>query len=188
MKLDKRTKIFLVIFFSIILIPVIIIGSINYTKEQELKNKIENNKTTRTLILNNISTAITLDELFELEFSKEYTVKDSELRYENDENKKDFTVEYTNTSFYGSDCIKTYYFVDEKLSGIIFDIDTSHWMPKDIYEELIKINGEADETDIDKNLSYVKVCTWYGKNGTMVYNKWSQDNLEIRFQIEDQQD
>ena len=35
MKLDKRSKIFLIIFFSTILIPVIIIGSINYTKEKE---------------------------------------------------------------------------------------------------------------------------------------------------------
>ena len=68
MKLDKRSKIFLVIFFSIILIPVIIIGSINYVKEQKLKNRIEKSKATRTLTLNNISTAITLDELLELEF------------------------------------------------------------------------------------------------------------------------
>lgn len=76
MKLDKRSKIFLIIFFSIILIPVIIIGSINYAKEQKLKNRIENSKATRTLVLNNISTAITLDELLELELSKEYTITD----------------------------------------------------------------------------------------------------------------
>ena len=75
MKLDKSSKIFLIIFFSIILIPVIIIGSINYAKEQKLKNKIENSKATRTLVLNNISTAITLDELFEIELSKEYTTE-----------------------------------------------------------------------------------------------------------------
>lgn len=168
MKLDKRSKIFLIIFFSIILFPVIIIGSINYVKEQKLKNRIENSKTTRTLTLNNISTAITLGELLELELSKEYTVKDSELRYKNDENKKDFAVEYTNASFYGSDCIKTYYFVDEKLSGIIFDIDTSHWMPKDIYEELVKLNGKLDETDVKPDDKYhYDMYIWYGKNGNI---------------------
>lgn len=70
MKLDKRSKIFLIIFFSIILIPVIIIGNTNYTKEQKLKNRIENRKATRTLTFNNISTAIILDELFKLELSK----------------------------------------------------------------------------------------------------------------------
>lgn len=188
MKLDKRSKIFLIIFFSIILIPVIIIGTINYTKEQEFKNRIENSKTTRTLVLNNISTAITLDELLELELSKEYTVKDSELRYENDENKKDFTVEYTNTSFYGSDCIKTYYFVDEKLSGIIFDIDTSHWMPKDIYEELVKLNGDPDETDLEPDNKYhYDMYIWYGKNGTlvMVEDKYSR-SIDVSFEIEEQ--
>lgn len=129
MKLDKRSKIFLIIFFSIILIPVIIIGSINYAKEQKLKNRIENSKATRTLVLNNISTAITLDELLKIETSNEYTIEDDELKYENDKNKKDFTVKYTNTSFYGSHCIMEYQFVDEKLKYISFDIDTSHWMP-----------------------------------------------------------
>ncbi len=144
MKLDKRSKIFLIIFFSIILIPVIIIGSINYAKEQKLKNRIENSKATRTLILNNISTEITLDELFELELSKEYTT-------ENDistRNEKKTTITYTNTTFFGADCKKEYVFFDNKLSICIFDVDTSHWMPKDIYEELVKLNGEPDETDV----------------------------------------
>ncbi len=187
MKLDKRSKIFLIIFFSIILIPVIIIGGINYAKEQELKNRIENSKTTRSLVLNNISTAITLDELLELELSKEYTIKDSELRYENDENKKDFTVEYTNTSFYGSDCIKTYYFVDEKLSGIIFDINTSHWMPKDIHEELVKLNGDPDETELKSDKLGQDYYTWYGENGTLIMvDDNILRNIEIRFEIEEQ--
>ena len=44
-----------------------------------------------------------------------------------------------------------YFFVDEILKSFIFDIDTSHWMPKDIYEELVKLNGEPDETDIEFN-------------------------------------
>lgn len=186
MKLYKRSKIFLIIFFSIILIPVIIIGTINYTKEQEFKDRIENSKATRTLVLNNISTAITLDELLELELSKEYTVKDSELRYENDENKKDFTVEYINTSFYGSDCIKTYYFVDEKLSGIIFDIDTSHWMPKDIYEELVKLNGNPDETELKPDKLGQDYYTWYGENGILIMvDDNILRNIEIRFEIEE---
>lgn len=186
MKLDKKSKIFLIIFFSIILIPVIIICTINYTKEQEFKDRIENSKATRTLVLNNMSTAITLDELFKIETSKEYTLKDSELRYENDENKKDFTVEYTNTSFYGSDCIKTYYFVDEKLSGIIFDIDTSHWMPKDIYEELIKLNGDPDETELKSDKLGQDCYTWYGKNGTLIMvDDNILRNIEVRFEIEE---
>lgn len=185
MKLNKKSKIFIFIFFLIILIPVIIIGTINYAKEQKLQNRIKNSKSTKILTLNNISTAITLDKLFEIETSKEYTIEENQLKYKDNVNKDDFTIKYTNTSFYGSNCIKEYYFVDENLSSAIFDIDTSHWMPKDIYEELVKLNGEPDETDIDKSLSYVKNYTWYGKNGTLVFNQWSQDNLEIRFQIEE---
>ncbi len=186
MKLNKKSKIFLIIIFSIILVPVVIIGNINYAKEQGLKNRIENSKETRVLKLNNISTAISLDKLQELEFSKEYTIKDSELRYENDENKKDFIVKYTNTSFYGSDCVKTYYFVDEKLSGIIFDIDTSHWMPKDIYEELVKLNGKPDEIELKSDKLGTDYYTWYGKNGILIMcDDNISNNIEIRFQLEE---
>lgn len=188
MKLDKRYKIFLIIFFSIILIPAIIIGTINYTKEQELKNKIENSKATRTLVLNNISIAITLDELLKIETSKEYTIEDDELKYENDKSKKDFTVKYTNTSFYGSHCIMEYQFVDEKLKYLSFDIDTSHWMPKDIYEELVKLNGEPDESDAKPDDKYhYDIYTWYGKNGTlwMVEDK-STRSIEVALELEEQ--
>ena len=182
--MNKRTKIFIVIFFSIILIPVIIIGTINYTKEQELKNRIENSKNSRILSLNNISTAITLDELLEIEMSKEYSITDRQLKYDNDQTKKDFDVEYTNTSFFGIRCTKEYLFVDERLHMIIFDIDTSHWMPKDIYEEIVKINGEPDETDVKSDKYHRDMYIWYGKNGTMVYtNDDINDTIEIVFEI-----
>ncbi len=188
MKLDKRSKIFLIIFFSIILIPVIIVGGINYVKEQKLKNKIENSITTRTLTLNNISTAITLDELLKIETSKEYTIEERELKFDNDSNKKDFDIEYTNTSFYGSHCIMKYRFVDEKLKFIAFDIDTSHWMPKNIYEELVKLNGEPDETDVEPDDKYhYDTYVWYGKNGTliMVEDKSSR-SIDVSFELEGQ--
>lgn len=179
MKLDKRSKIFLIIFFSIILIPVIVIGTINYTKEQELQNRIENSKAARTLTLNNISTPITLDELLELELSKEYTT-DNNISADNE---KMTTITYTNTTFFGSDCIKEYVFYDNKLGICIFTINTSHWQPKDIYEELSKINGIPDETEIDSDSFYLETYTWYGKNGTITYNKLNNDTIEVFFEI-----
>ena len=184
--MNKRTRIFIVIFFSIILIPVVIIGTINYTKEQELKNRIENSKNSRILSLNSISTAITLDELLEIEMSKEYSITDRKLKYDNDQTKKDFDVKYTNTSFFGIHCIKEYLFVDERLHMIIFDIDTSHWMPKDIYEEIVKINGEPDETDVKSDKYHRDMCIWYGKNGSMVYTDDDINNtIEIVFEIKE---
>lgn len=181
--MNKKSKIFIAIFFSIILIPIIIVGVINYTKEQELNDRIENSRATKTLSLNNISSSITLDELLEIETSKEYNIEDNELKYDNDSTKKDFTVKYTNTSFYGSHCIMEYYFVDEKLKRCIFTIDTSHWQPKDIYEELSKINGIPDETEIDDDSFYLETYTWYGKNGTITYNKLNNDTIEVFFDI-----
>ena len=181
--MNKKSKIFIAIFFSIILIPVIIVGVTNYTKEQELNDRIENSRTTKTLSLNNITSSITLDELLEIEMSKEYNIEDNELKYDNDSTKKDFTVKYTNTSFYGSHCIMEYYFVDEKLKRCIFTIDTSHWQPKDIYEELSKINDIPDETEIDDDSFYLEAYTWYGKNGTITYNKLNNDTIEVFFDI-----
>lgn len=183
MKLDKRSKIFIIIFFSIILIPVIIIGSINYAEEQELKNKIENSKTTRTLTLNSISTAITLDELLDIETSNEYSIEDRELKVENDQDKRDFDIKFTNTSIYGAHCITEYFFIDEKLKSCLFKIDSSHWMPKDIYEELVKLNGEPDKIDIDNKSFYLETYIWYGKNGTITYDKLNNDTIELYFEV-----
>jgi hypothetical protein len=183
MKLDKRSKIFLIIFFSIILIPVIIIGTINYTKEQKLKNRIENSKATRTLTLNSISTSITLDELLELELSKEYTIGNNIST----RNEKKTTITYTNTTFFGADCIKEYVFYDNKLRVCDFDIDASHWMPKNIYEELVKLNGEPDETDVEPDNKYhYDMYVWYGKNGTlvMVEDKYSR-SIDVSLEIEE---
>ena len=184
--MNKKSKIFIIIFFSLILIPVIAIGIINYTKEQELKNRIENSMNTKTLSLNNITSSITLDELLEIEMSKEYSIEDNELKYDNDSTKKDFTVEYTNTSFNGSSCIKEYFFVDEKLNMLIITIDTSHWMPKDIFTELSNINGEPDNSSLkeDKLSSYIYY--WYGKNGTIMYTDDNISNtIEIIFEIKE---
>ena len=181
--MNKKSKIFIIIFFSFILIPVIVIGIINYTKEQKLNNRIENSMNTKTLSLNNITSSITLDELLEIEMSKEYNIEDNELKYDNDSTKKDFTVEYTNTSFYGSHCIKEYFFVDEKLKRCIFTIEISHWQPKNIYEELSKINGIPDETEIDDDSFYLETYTWYGKNGTITYNKLNNNTIEVFFEI-----
>ena len=86
--MNKKSKIFIIIFFSLILIPVIVISIINYTKEQELNNRIENSMNTKTLSLNNITSSITLDELLEIEMSKEYSIEDNELKYDNDSTKK----------------------------------------------------------------------------------------------------
>ena len=178
--MNKKSKIFIIIFFSLILIPVIVIGIINYTKEQELNNRIENSRTTKTLSLNNITSSITLDELLEIEMSKEYSIED------NDSTKKDFTVEYTNTSFNGSSCIKKYFFVDEKLNMLIITIDTSHWMPKDIFTELNNINGEPDNSSLKEDKLGSDIYYWYGKNGTIMYTDDNISNtIEIIFEIKE---
>ena len=60
----------MIVFFSIILISTLIVGLVNYTKEQKLNNKIQNSIATRVLSINNINSPIELDDLFNVETSK----------------------------------------------------------------------------------------------------------------------
>ena len=131
--MNRKTKIFIITFFSIILIPVIVISIILGYNDKKLNDKINKSKSTRILVLNNIDNPIAFEELCNIESSKEYKIEYDDLGYKNEQDKKDFTVTYTNTSFFGSNCIKEYFFVDEKLKRCIYTIDSSQWMPKNIY-------------------------------------------------------
>ena len=182
--MNKKTKIFIITFFLIVLILVLVTSIILGYNNKKLNDKINNSKSTRILTLNNIDDSITFEKLCNIESSKEYTIKDIELRYENEKDKKDFIATYTNSSFYGSNCIKEYSFVDEKLKICIYTIDSSHWMPKKIYEEIVNVNGEPDIVNTKKDKFGVDKYTWYGKNGTFIYTNDSINNtIEIIFEL-----
>lgn len=182
--MNKKSIIFMVSFLLIILILTLIIGILNYSKEQKLNIKIENSKETRVLSLDNITSPITFDNLRQIEMSKEYIIENSDLKYDNDSSKKDFSVEYTNTSYCGSRCIKEYFFVDEQLKMCIFNIDTSQWQPKNIYEELVKNNGEPDVSKTKSDKKGTDSYTWYGKNGVLSLRDDSiSNNVEVVFEI-----
>lgn len=182
--MNRKTKIFIITFFSIILIPVIVISIILGYNDKKLNDKINKSKSTRILMLNNIDNPIAFEELCNIESSKEYKIEDDDLGYKNEQDKKDFTVTYTNTSFFGSNCIKKYSFVDEKLNTCIYTIDSSQWMPKNIYEEIVNINGEPDIVETKKDKLGVDKYTWYGKNGIFIYTNDNINNTaEIIFEL-----
>ena len=149
-------------------------------------SKTSNNESTKILVINNITNQITMDELFEIELSKEYTTEARNLKIENDQKKDDFLITYTNTSFYGSRCTKEYYFTDEKLEMLIYSIDKSHYKPKDILEELIALNGDAAAIDIKDDELGRDTYTWYGKNGTIIFSDDNISNIiEVVFEIKE---
>lgn len=53
-------------------------------------SKTSNNESTKILVINNITNQITMDELFEIELSKEYTTEARNLKIENDQKKMIF--------------------------------------------------------------------------------------------------
>lgn len=182
--MNRKTKIFIITFFLIILIPVIATSIILEYNDKKLNDKINKSKSTRILMLNNIDDSITFEELCNIESSKEYKIEDNDLKYKNEKDKKDFTVTYTNTSFYGSFCTKEYFFVDKKLKRCIYTIDSSQWIPKNIYEEIVNINGEPDIIETKKDKLGVDKYTWYGKNGIFIYTNDNINNTaEIIFEL-----
>lgn len=50
-----------------------------------------------------------------------------------------------------SNCIKEYFFVDEKISMFIITIDTTHWQPKNILTELCNTNNDPDTSSLKKD-------------------------------------
>lgn len=179
MNLNKKAKIFIAMFFFIWTI-VIIIVVVHYINERELKKRIENSKATRTLVLDDISTAITLEELYDLEQSKEYLIE----RGSNIKNQEMVTVTFKDVFLYGSACKKRFVFYDNVLGSFTVYYDASQWTPGNIYEELVKINGEPDETNV-KSQAYLRdVYFWYGKNGilVMINDKFTK-TIEIWFDM-----
>ena len=85
--MNRKTKIFIITFFSIVLIPVIVISIILGYNDKKLNDKINKSKYTRILMLNNIDNPITFEELCDIESSKEYKIEDVELRYENEKDR-----------------------------------------------------------------------------------------------------
>ena len=178
--MNKKSKIFISIFFSIILIPAIMVGIINYTSEQELNDTIENSGATKTLSLNNITQSITFDELLEIEMSKEYSIEE-DVSVDGEKMK---TVTFTSASLFGSRCESTYIFYNDKLGFCIITVDTSHCMSEDILTELISLNGEPDNSSLKKEKVGYDTYYWYGKNGTIFCTDDNvSDTIEIRFEI-----
>ena len=56
-------------------------------------------------------------------------------------------------------------------------------MPKNIYEEIVNINGEPDIHNSDDESFYLEVNEWYGKNGIIILNKLNNDTIEIIFEL-----
>lgn len=62
--------------------------------------------------------------------------------------------------------------------------DASQWTPGNIYEELVKINGEPDETNVKSQAYHRDAYYWHGKNGTLVMiNDKFTKNIEIWFDM-----
>ena len=56
-------------------------------------------------------------------------------------------------------------------------------MPKNIYEEIVNVNGEPDIHNSDDKSFYLEVYTWYGKNGSIILNKLNNNTIEIIFEL-----
>ena len=174
LKTPAFSQVVLILFVLIPLINIIIIFFMQFKKQ---KNRIKNSKETRILSLNNITIQITADELYNIDRPK-YIL----YNYYEEANRSSF--KFYDSTFLNIKCSKEYVFDGSKLDTCIFHLNKScnESMPKRIFRELRKVNGDPDEMHYDKDVSLLE-CIWYGKNGSISFRRYISNMVEIVFQI-----
>lgn len=142
------------------------------------KNKIKNSRETRILSLNNIKSPISINEIVNYEKLGNF------IFMSHDELKKKY-IKYDSSIFFNIKCEKEYFFIDDKLDICNYQLNKScnPSVPKHIFRELKKINGNPDEIYFDKDL-FLLQCIWYGKNGHIVYKRYISNMVEITFKLD----
>lgn len=175
---NLKTSTFMLIYIIIIVLtPPITALIILLIKLIKQKNRIMNSKEMRILSLNNITTQITADELYNIDRPK-YIL----YNYYEEANRSSF--KFYDSTFLNIKCSKEYVFDGSKLDTCIFHLNKScnESVPKQIFRELRKVNGDPDEIHYDKDVSLL-VCIWYGKNGSIIFRRFLSNMVEIVFVI-----
>ena len=177
-KLTYKNKIPLVL----LVISTLLIILINYLRKSKYKvaAKISTPKPQKTLSLEGISEPITIYELNKALNPGGFSMTAFPDHFGN----KNYTIEYK-APFGGVYCEKKFVFTNDcrvKLCNYAlygFD-DPSE--PQKIYEEISNFNGVPDTIYFDKEIFFLQ-CTWYGKNGYIVYDYFRRGTIAAVFKL-----
>lgn len=180
-KLTYKNKIPLVL-LVISTISTLLIILINYLRKSKYKvaAKISTPKPQKTLSLEGISEPITIYELNKALNPGGFGMTAFPDHFGN----KNYTIEYK-APFGGVYCEKKFVFTNDcrvKLCNYAlygFD-DPSE--PQKIYEEISNFNGVPDTIYFDKEIFFLQ-CTWYGKNGYIVYDYFRRGTIAAVFKL-----
>lgn len=166
---------------SIFFVLIVAIGTIKFIKTFRYKVRI--NRPTKTLSLDNISHSITLEELKEIEDFSDCVISGNTKQQNN--NDKHIEINIDGKQFAGIKCSKKFIFCCKQLSicNFIFDISCNRPKIKQIYKELIRINGKPDKKRYNRKICQLQ-CNWYGNNGEIVYYKFHNKMVVIVFEVE----
>ena len=175
---NSKTSTFMLIYIIIIILTPPITALITLLIQLiKQKNRIKNSKETRILSLNNITSSITADKLYNIDKPKCFF-------YDYNEKANRSSFKFYDSIFLNIKCSKKYIFDGNKLDTCIFHLNKScnELVPKRIFRELRKVNGYPDEMHYEKNVSLLE-CIWYGKNGSITFRRFVSNMVEIVFEI-----
>lgn len=142
--------------------------------------KTSSSDSTKILSLEGISEPITIYELNKVLNPGGFKMTAHPDYYGN----KNYSIEYK-APFGGANCEKKFVFTNDcrvKLCNYAlygFDAPSE---PQKIYEEISDFNGVPDTIYFDKEIFFLQ-CTWYGKNGYIVYDYFRRGTIAAVFKL-----
>lgn len=142
--------------------------------------KTSSSDSTKILSLEGISEPITIYELNKVLNPGGFKMTAHPDHFGN----KNYTIEYK-APFGGVYCEKKFVFTNDcrvKLCNYAlygFDAPSE---PQKIYEEISDFNGVPDTIYFDKEIFFLQ-CTWYGKNGYIVYDYFRRGTIAAVFKL-----
>lgn len=181
-KLIDKHKLFLISLpFLILPLSLLLIKYIKKIKHKiKTENKIVPSKPTKILSLEGVSEPITIYELNKALNPGGFSMTAFPDHFGN----KNYTIEYK-APFGGVYCEKKFVFTNDcrvKLCNYAlygFDAPSE---PQKIYEEISDFNGVPDTIYFDKEIFFLQ-CTWYGKNGYIVYDYFRRGTIAVVFKL-----
>lgn len=181
-KLIDKHKLFLIALpFSILPLSLLLIKYIKKIKHNiKTENKIVPSNPTKILSLEGVSEPITIYELNKVLNPGGFSMTTFPDRFGN----KNYAIEYK-APFGGIVCKKKFVFTNDyrvKLCNYaLYGFDDSSELQR-IYEAISNSNGTPDVIYFDKEIFFLQ-CTWYGKNGTIVYNYFHRGTIAVVFKL-----
>jgi len=181
--IDKYKSFLITLFLIIVALPILTLTAKCVKKiknRTKIAAKISTPTPQRTLSLEGISESITIYELNKVLNPGGFKM----TGFPDSKGNENYAIEYK-APFGGVYCEKKFVFTNDyrvKLCNYALYGFDDPLEPQRIYEEISNSNGIPDEIYFDKEIFFLQ-CTWYGKNGYIVYDYFRRGTIAVVFKL-----